>query len=157
MEVGSGSGYPSSALSNFAPHKFTLDGVECNSMEGFLQGLKFRSEPMQAHVCTLVGKAAKFKGKSKTWYTKQILHWKGVSIKRDSKEYQELLDRAYDAMYEQSEGFKKALIAAGEKAVFKHSIGNTDQSRTVLTVSEFCGRLAKLRDRAYEETNKKSV
>lgn len=36
MDIGSGSGYPSSTLSNFAPHPFVMDGVECNSMEGFL-------------------------------------------------------------------------------------------------------------------------
>ena len=28
------------ALSNFAPHAFTVDGVQCASMEGFLQSLK---------------------------------------------------------------------------------------------------------------------
>ena len=36
MDIGSGSSYPSCALSNFAPHKFIYDGVECASMEGFL-------------------------------------------------------------------------------------------------------------------------
>lgn len=66
MDIGSGSSYPSCALSNFAPHKFIYDGVECASMEGFLQSLKFSSPEMQAHVCTLVGKSAKFKGKKKT-------------------------------------------------------------------------------------------
>lgn len=34
MDIGSKNGYPASALSNFAPHPFTIDGVECNSMEG---------------------------------------------------------------------------------------------------------------------------
>ena len=43
MDIGSGNGYPSSALSNFAPHEFELDGVKCASMEGFLQSLKFKS------------------------------------------------------------------------------------------------------------------
>lgn len=41
MDIGSGTGYPSAALSNFAPHSFVIDGVECASMEGFLQSLKF--------------------------------------------------------------------------------------------------------------------
>lgn len=65
MDIGSGSGYPSSNLSNFSPHGFVVDGVECASMEGFLQSLKFQDPEMQKHVCTLVGKAAKFKGKKK--------------------------------------------------------------------------------------------
>lgn len=40
MDIGSGTGFPTAALSNFAPHPFIIDGVECNSMEGFLQSLK---------------------------------------------------------------------------------------------------------------------
>ncbi len=34
MDIGSGKEYPSNALSNFSPHPFVFDGVECNSMEG---------------------------------------------------------------------------------------------------------------------------
>jgi len=36
MNIGSGQAYPANSLSNFAPHPFMIDGVECNSMEGFL-------------------------------------------------------------------------------------------------------------------------
>lgn len=32
MDIGSGTGYPSAALSNFAPHAFTIDGIECASI-----------------------------------------------------------------------------------------------------------------------------
>ena len=74
MDIGTGNTYPSNALSNFSPHPFVIDGVECNSMEGFLQSLKFDSVDMQRHVCTLVGKAAKFKGKKKKWWKKQELY-----------------------------------------------------------------------------------
>jgi predicted NAD-dependent protein-ADP-ribosyltransferase YbiA (DUF1768 family) len=63
MDIGSGKGYPSSALSNFSPHPFVLDGVEIASMEGFLQSLKFSNIEIQKEVCKLIGKAAKFKGK----------------------------------------------------------------------------------------------
>ena len=44
MDIGSGTGYPSANLSNFSPHVFTVDGIECNSMEGFL---KFQDTEMQ--------------------------------------------------------------------------------------------------------------
>ena len=80
MDIGSGNGYPSASLSNFAPHPFEIDGIKCNSMEGFLQSLKFESVEMQRFVCTLVGKAAKFKGKKKKWYQKQELYWNGKHI-----------------------------------------------------------------------------
>ena len=144
MDIGSGNGYPSAALSNFAPHPFVLDGVEIASMEGFLQSLKFKNVDMQKYVCTLVGKTAKYKGKNKKWWQTQILYWQGKEYKRDSKEYQFLLNRAYNALYQQNEGFRKALEAS-KPGILTHSIGKTNENETILTQSEFCGRLMKLR------------
>lgn len=144
MDIGSGHGYPADALSNFAPHPFVLDGIECNSMEGFLQSLKFSNPDMQREVCKLVGRAAKFKGKKKNWYVKQVLYWQGKEIPRDSDKYQMLLDRAYMAMATQNRGFQCALLAT-QNAALTHSIGKTKTNETVLTRSEFCSRLIKLR------------
>lgn len=145
MDIGSGSGYPSASLSNFAPHPFVIDGVQCASMEGFLQSLKFESVDMQEYVCTLVGKAAKKKGRKKNWQQSQTLYWKGVPMKRDSEDYQKLLDRAYEALNENT-GFRKALEATGN-ATLTHSIGKNKISETVLTTREFCSRLTKLREK----------
>lgn len=142
MDIGSGNGYPSSALSNFAPHPFALDGIEIASMEGFLQSLKFKNIDMQKYVCSLVGRTAKFKGKEKKWWKNQTLYWQGKEYKRDSKDYQILLNRAYNALY-QNESFKKALHSTS--GILSHSIGKNDESKTVLTQAEFCGRLMKLR------------
>ena len=144
MDIGSGNSYPSSALSNFSPHPFQIDGIQCNSMEGFLQSLKFESKEMQEYVCTLVGYAAKKKGRNKNWKQSQTLYWRGVAMKRDSQEYQDLLDRAYTEMYKNTK-FKAALEASG-KATLTHSIGKGKESETVLTTREFCSRLTKLRD-----------
>lgn len=144
MDIGSGTGYPSSALSNFAPHPFTIDGVKCNSMEGFLQSLKFSSIDMQIYVCSLVGKAAKFKGKKKKWYRTQTLYWQGKEYKRDSEEYQQLLDRAFEALAVNI-GFQNALLRTGN-ATLTHSIGKNDITKTVLTSQEFCSRLTRIRE-----------
>jgi hypothetical protein len=114
-------------------------------MEGFLQSLKFKSVEMQESVCKLVGSAAKRKGSGKNWQKTQTLYWKGVEINRKSKEYQDLLDRAYNAMYDQSESFRKALMASGN-GTLTHSMGKTNKNETVLTTSEFCGRLLRLRE-----------
>lgn len=146
MDIGSGKGYPSSALSNFAGHRFELDGVVCNSMEGFLQSLKFENPDMQRHVCTLVGKAAKFKGKPKKWWRKQCLYWQGKEIGRHSEKYQELLTRAYEAMFQQSESFRNAL-AASKGMTLTHSIGTKDPHYTILTESEFINQLTRLREK----------
>ena len=145
MDIGSGAGWPSAALSNFAPHPFVIDGVACASMEGFLQSLKFKEPDMQIEVCKLVGKAAKFKGKKKKWWRTQTLYWKGIEYKRDSEEYQELLDRAFDALAENA-SFQKALLATNN-ATLTHSIGKSKMQETVLTKQEFCSRLMKIREK----------
>ena len=153
MDIGSGTGWPSTALSNFAPHAFVIDGIECASMEGFLQSLKFSSPEMQREVCKLVGKAAKFKGKKKKWFRTQTLYWQGTEIKRDSSEYQELLDRAFNELGK-NESFKKALLATGN-ATLTHSIGKRKQNETVLTIQEFTFRLNRLRNTLKESNNEK--
>lgn len=153
MNIGSGSGYPESKLSNFAPNSFVIDGVECASMEGFLQSLKFKNPAMQVEVCKLVGKAAKFKGKKKNhqWRRDQTLYWRGEAYKRNSIEYQQLLDRAFDALSE-NDGFRRALLATSG-ANLTHSIGKHRQSETVLTEGEFISRLIKIRTRLEKEEN----
>jgi len=144
MDIKSGCGYPASSLSNFCPHPFVIDGIQCNSMEGFLQSLKFKDIEMQKYVCSLVGKAAKFKGKPKKWYKTQILYWLGTEYQRESQEYQDLLDRAYKELFK-NETFKKALLSTKD-TIITHSIGKSNKKETVLTEQEFCSRLMKLRD-----------
>lgn len=104
---------------------------------------------MQKHVCTLVGKKAKFKGKKKRWWREQKLYWQGKVIDRHSDEYQELLDRAFNALSENS-GFRRALLAT-HNAVLTHSIGKKNPSETILTRNEFCSRLTKIRARLQQE------
>ena len=145
MDIGSQHGWPASALSNFAPHPFIIDGVICNSMEGFLQSLKFKNPEMQREVCKLVGKAAKFKGKKKKWWKKQELYWQGRTFKRDSIEYKELLTKSYDALFK-NEGFRKAL-AATKGSTLTHSVGKRAKRKTVLTEKEFIFQLLRLRKR----------
>lgn len=153
MDIGSKCGYPASSLSNFAPHPFEIDGVKCNSMEGFLQSLKFNSLEMQEYVCSLVGYAAKKKGQNKNWQSKQTLYWRGKEYKRNSKEYQELLDRAYNELSKNT-GFRNALLATGS-ATITHSIGHNRSNETILTQNEFCSRLLKIRRRLQEEKQEK--
>ena len=50
----------------------------------------------------------------------------------------------YNALNENT-GFRKALEAT-KGCTLTHSIGKSDKTKTVLTQSEFCSRLTKLRD-----------
>jgi len=150
MDIGSKRGYPAGALSNFSPHPFELDGVKCASMEGFLQGVKFKNPLMQEHVCSLVGITAKRAGSRKMWKRTRKLWWRGESYDRDGDEYQELLDRAYEAMAGNKK-FRRALIASG-RATLTHAIGRIKKKETVLTRQEFCSRLTKIRERIRNES-----
>jgi hypothetical protein len=124
-----------------------FDGVECAGMEGLVQAFKFDKEHIQVEVCKLSGFAAKKRGRPRNsnWQRVQKLWWKGVAYDRDSKEYQQLLDRAYDALFE-NDSFKRALKASG-RSTLTHSMGRNNIRETVLTEREFCSRLTKLRDR----------
>ncbi len=147
MNIGSANGWPSSALSNFAPHPFIFDGVECNSMEGLLQSFKFDKPHIQIEVCKLVGRKAKFGGKkrNKAWKRVQKLWWQGKEFDRKGQEYQDLLDRAFNALA-QNPGFQKALLATDNNPL-THSLGKSRKSETILTEREFCSRLEKIRSR----------
>lgn len=149
MDIGSGTGYPTANLSNFHPHAFVFDGVECASMEGLLQSFKFKNPEMQREVCKLVGKQAKFKGKKKKWFKTQTLFWQGQEFQRESAEYQELLDRAFEALSKNT-SFQKALLATGDSPL-THNIGKIKENETVLTRQEFCSRLMKIRERLRKE------
>ena len=146
MGIGSNAEYPSAALSNFSPHSFSIDGVSCASMEGFLQSLKFDDPERQRQICALVGGKAKGKGRKRKWFLDQTLYWLGKPMDRHGSEYQSLLDRAFNAMFESSEPFRNALKASG-KATLTHSIGKDDAKATILTINEFIKRLVKLRSR----------
>lgn len=145
IDIGSEQPYPAKELSNFNPYAFEVDGVPCASMEGFLQSLKFEDEQKQREMCLLWGGNAKKKGskKNKRWKTAQTLHWKGQAMHRESQMYQELLDRAFNALAT-NEAFMQALLATGDEPL-THSYGRTEKKDTVLTIDEFCTRLDKIR------------
>jgi rRNA-processing protein FCF1 len=114
-------------------------------MEGLLQSFKFDKFHIQREVCKLVGLGAKKRGaaRNKAWQREQKLWWREVAYKRDSDDYQRLLDRAFKALAT-NEKFRKALIATGD-APLTHSIGKRKQKDTVLTEAEFCSRLVRIR------------
>jgi len=138
--------FPAGALSNFAPHGFVIDGIACKSMEGFLQSLKIEDVAEQQRVCGLVGGEAQTTGRRYDWGKSGTLWWRGTPIDRLSEAYQQLLDRAYEALLAQSSKFRAALAASGDARLI-HKSGKTDPCVTILTVEEFCSRLERLRAR----------
>lgn len=144
VDITSSRSYPANVLSNFAAHPFRLRGWRIASMEGLLQGLKCRSPETQAHIFTLIGRAAKKAGAQHDWETAQILFWRETPIDRHGTDYQRLLDEAYGVMFAQSHRARRALPDTGD-AVLTHSIGGSDPRETVLTEAELCDRLMRIR------------
>ncbi len=131
-------------MSNFASHPFAIDGVSCASMEGFLQSLKIEDIVEQERVCGLPGPHAQSVGRKYDWSVSGTLWWRGAPVDRLSGAYQLLLDRAYEALFSQSQAFRAAIAASG-KARLTHTLGKSDPCETILTSEEFCSRLEQLR------------
>lgn len=145
MDIKAGNPYPAGALSNFAKRPFMLDGVQCQSIEGFVQGLKFQDPEMQKQICSMHGYRAKLAGRGVCWQQEQTLYWKTEPIKRNSEQYQQLLDRAFVSMFMQNRQARQALISTGNENL-THSVGWHDPRDTVLTEKELCSRLMLIRE-----------
>ena len=144
IEIWSHSDYPSQVLSNLCSNPFTFDGVACGSMEGFLQSLKQQDQDKQRQICAMKGRNAK-RATTARWQADQIVWWKGIAIDRQSEDFQQLLRHAYQAMFDQSERFRAALMATRGMKLY-HSRGKSDPFKTIMTEQEFCQILTDLRD-----------
>lgn len=144
IDIWSKSPYPANVLSNLHDNGFCYDGVECGSMEGFLQSLKQKDVEKQRQVCGMAGKEAK-RMTNADWQENQTVWWKGHAIDRQSNAFLTLIKSSYEAMYEQNERFRTALLGTRGKMLY-HSQGEQDSRKTILTEQEFCGVLTELRD-----------
>ena len=134
-------------LSNLCNYPFVLDGIHCESFEGFLQSLKFRDAVDASAVRKLYGTKCFFAGqKGNGWKISQVLWWNGVGYQRSSKEYANLLERAYDALFDQNEDFCDALFASRFYEL-RHDFGKCDMMDSVLTRTEYIYNLYRLRSR----------
>lgn len=133
-------------LSNFCNYTFYVDGILCNSMEGWLQSLKFKDIHMQKYVCLMIGYKAKKYGRDygEDVYKTGMLYWMGKIYGRLSSSYQDLLDDAFSCLY-LNITFRGILFKSGSD-ILMHSRGSNDITKTILTVDEFCSRLTALRE-----------
>lgn len=101
VDIWSKSPYPADVLSNMHSNGFRFDGMVCGSMEGFLQALKHQNPDKQRQICCMKGRNAKNMSAS-NWQIDQIVWWKGKAVDRQSKEFMELVSRAYHACHVQA-------------------------------------------------------
>lgn len=144
LDIRSNGLYPSNVLSNLCSNGFRFDGMICGSMEGFLQSLKQKDINKQRQICSMKGGNARKKSVT-SWQTDQKVWWKGREINRQSDEFTLLVENAYEEMFAQNERFRTALMQTrGMKLV--HTTGENNSYKTILTPTEFCGILERIRD-----------
>jgi 5'(3')-deoxyribonucleotidase len=120
-------------------------------MEGFLQSLKQQEKSKQLQICQMKGGNAR-KHSITSWQTDQVVWWKGQAYDRQSDEYQKLIRRAYQAMFDQGERFRAALMQTRGITLI-HSSGEENPYKTILTEQEFCTILTEIRDN-YDKRDK---
>lgn len=151
LDIRSNGLYPSNVLSNLCSNGFRFEGMVCGSMEGFLQSLKQKDKDKQRQICSMKGGNAR-KHSVTSWQTDQIVWWKGQAYDRQGEDYQKLIRHAYQAMFEQSERFRAALMQT-RGITLAHTSGETNPYKTILTPKEFCSILTELRDN-YDKRDK---
>ena len=144
LDIRSNGMYPSGVLSNVCSNGFRFEGMVCGSMEGFLQSLKQQDRDKQRQICSMKGGNAK-KRSVTSWQTDQVVWWRGQAFDRQGEEYQQLLRRAYKAMFEQNERFRVALMST-RGVTLTHTSGETNPNKTIITEQELCGILTELRE-----------
>lgn len=132
-------------LSNLFPYEFKFKGFKLNSIESFFQGIKFPDKKLQKKVFKYSGKEALVLQNSSdyNWKETGILYWQGKPIKRDSAEYDLLIDELYISAA-QNPIYRSVLINCDRPII--HSIGENEKNNTTFTRYEFEFELNCLKD-----------
>jgi hypothetical protein len=113
---------------------FRFRGKKVSSIEGVLQGLKYKDKKLQNIILKYSGLDAYHTRGANTldfWGNTGKLYWQGKEIDRHSEEYQLFLDELYLSAIK-NPLYKKALLSTKDKYLMHH-IGNENPNETVLT------------------------
>lgn len=138
-------------LSNLHAYNFALGNYIYASFEAFLRCLVIETTEqniqLKKEVSRLSGADAYFiREFLPDWREKQILYFEGEIIERSSPRYQDILDIAYNALFENSAIFRLALKKSTGK-ILVHTNGHHEKMETLLTEEEYISRLNKLREK----------
>ena len=139
------SGPYAKVLSNLFPYEFVFKGKKLNSIESFFQGIKFKDKKIQNYIFSYYGtQAVHIKAASNyNWKETGIIYWQGKEIKRDSIEYDLLIDELYISAVQNP--IYRAVLCNCDKHII-HSIGENEKKETTFTRYEFEFQLNCLKD-----------
>ena len=123
-------------LSNLFPYEFTFKDCKFNSIEGFFQGIKYKDIELQKQVFKYSGRDALAlkSASSYDWTISGNIYFLGKEIKRDSKEYDDLVTELYISAL-QNKLYRNALKNC--KLPIIHPIGIESKEETTFTRYEF--------------------
>ena len=129
-------GPSSKVLSNLFPYEFVFRGKHLNSIETFFQGIKIKDKNTQEYVFKYSGlDSNNIKVASDfDWKESGIVYWQGKEIKRDSDEYDNIVDELYISAI-QNPLYRNVLKNINKPII--HSMGEVDKKETVFTRYEF--------------------
>ena len=142
-------------LSNLFPHTFSFSIEDsnqiicCASMESFLQSLKIENPTLQIQFAEEYTGYMAYKARLALpdWRKHQLLYFGGKSYGRHTQEYQDLITRAYDCLFESNDIFREIVLPRFKDYTLIHSIGETNNHETILTDSEYLYQLRRLMDK----------
>lgn len=126
----------SKLLSNLYPYEFDFRKFHLRSIESFFQAIKFNNPAIQQMVFVYSGTDAYHiqMASSYNWKETGYIYWQGQAIKRDSEEYDLLVDEVYISAL-QNPLYRQAVKNTTKPII--HSIGKLLKSETVFTRYEF--------------------
>ncbi len=129
-------GPSSKVLSNLFPYEFVFRGKHLNGIETFFQGIKIKNKNTQEYVFKYSGlDSNNIKAASDfDWKGSGIVYWQGKEIKRDSDEYDNIVDELYISAI-QNPLYRNVLKNINKPII--HSMGEVDKKKTVFTRYEF--------------------
>ena len=134
-------------LSNLAKTPFVIDGVACQSLESFLQAIKFSRKQERQEILMLSGMDALKRGRTVTQSVvlgETKVYWRGEEMLYGSDGHRLLLVRAIQAKIDQNERVRQALLET--KGVFLfHDVGQ-EHPHTSLPEQIFVAVLVNQRD-----------
>lgn len=132
-------------LSNLFPYEFKFKGKKFKSIENFFQGIKFKDKKIQNYVFSYYGtQAVHIKASTNyDWRETGIIYWQGNEIKRDSKEYELLVDELYISALQNP--IYRGILNKCNKYIL-HSMGENNKNNTTFTRYEFEFELNCLKD-----------
>jgi predicted NAD-dependent protein-ADP-ribosyltransferase YbiA (DUF1768 family) len=129
---------PLQLLSNLAATPFQLDGRPYASVEGFWQGLKFRSPRDRARIAQLVGHEARNAGK--TAPQSHVLGYEGQEVHIGTHEHWALMERALRAKFTQCAEARAALLSTGTQ-LLEHRVKVASRTIPGVILAEMWMRL----------------